>query len=88
MTRGAFAAVLAQAETSSESSEFVVAPSVGLIVSTILALAVWIAIAVAIARFGRARGQSFGLLLATSLVLSPLIALLLIAVLPPRAGLR
>ncbi|MDO9355137.1 MAG: hypothetical protein Q7T55_15675 [Solirubrobacteraceae bacterium] len=73
------------AETSSSDS-FMVTPSAGLIVWMLVAVAVWMGCALAIGRLARARGQSFGLFFAVSLIASPLIAAAALILMPERAA--
>lgn len=63
-----------------------VAPSVGLIVWTLVAIGVWVGCAVAIGRLARARGESLGPFFALSLIASPLIAAAVLAFMPRRAA--
>ena len=80
--------LLAAGDAVSEGESVIVTPSVGFAVWTVIALTVWIAIAIGIGRRGQARGQSFGLLVAVSLILSPLVALVLLLVMPQRRAVR
>lgn len=60
------------AETSESSGDsFLLVPSTGLIVWTLVAWGIWLGLAVAVGRYGRRHGQGFWALFLCSVVFSP-----------------
>lgn len=67
-----------------ERDGFLVAPSAGLIAWTVVVFALWLGVAVLIARAAARRGQSPALFFLVSLVFSPILAVVLLLVTRPR----